>query len=59
LRPPPGPQYFSFGSLHEDVVPFSLCDDSTRPIAKSIDENLIRKLATRAEECRSIVIFDG
>jgi prepilin-type N-terminal cleavage/methylation domain-containing protein len=45
----PGPQYFSFGSLHEDVVPFALCDGSIRLIAKSIDKTLIRKLATRAE----------
>jgi hypothetical protein len=42
-------QYFSFGSLHDDSVIFSLCDGSSRPIAKTIDKGLIRKLATRAE----------
>jgi prepilin-type N-terminal cleavage/methylation domain-containing protein len=42
-------QYFSFGSLHDDLVNFALCDGSCRPIAKSIDKNLVRKLATRAE----------
>jgi len=42
-------QYFSFGSLHDDSVIFALCDGSSRPIAKSIDKGLIRKLATRAE----------
>ncbi len=42
-------QYFSFGSLHEDMVIFALCDGSSRPIAKTIDKGLIRKLATRAE----------
>ena len=42
-------QYFSFGSLHDDVVQFALCDGSSRPISKSIDKTLIRKLATRAE----------
>jgi prepilin-type N-terminal cleavage/methylation domain-containing protein/prepilin-type processing-associated H-X9-DG protein len=45
----PQPQYFSFGSLHDDTVNFALCDGSVRPIAKSIDKGLIRKLATRAE----------
>jgi hypothetical protein len=42
-------QYFSFGSLHDDVVQFALCDGSSRPISKTIDKSLIRKLATRAE----------
>ena len=42
-------QYFSFGSLHDDSVIFALCDGSSRPIAKTIDKGLIRKLATRAE----------
>lgn len=42
-------QYFSFGSLHDDSVIFSLCDGSSRPISKTIDKGLIRKLATRAE----------
>jgi prepilin-type N-terminal cleavage/methylation domain-containing protein/prepilin-type processing-associated H-X9-DG protein len=45
----PGSQYFSFGSLHDDSVNFALCDGSVRPIAKSIDKGLIRKLGTRAE----------
>jgi prepilin-type N-terminal cleavage/methylation domain-containing protein len=42
-------QYFSFGSLHDGVVIFALCDGSSRPISKTIDKGLIRKLATRAE----------
>jgi prepilin-type N-terminal cleavage/methylation domain-containing protein len=42
-------QYFSFGSLHDEVVQFALCDGSSRPISKTIDKSLIRKLATRAE----------
>jgi hypothetical protein len=42
-------QYFSFGSLHDEVVQFCLCDGSSRPIAKTIDKGLLRKLATRAE----------
>jgi prepilin-type N-terminal cleavage/methylation domain-containing protein len=46
---PPTLQYFSFGSLHDDSVIFALCDGSSRPIAKTIDKGLIRKLATRAE----------
>jgi hypothetical protein len=45
----PAPQFFSFGSLHDDVVQFALCDGSSRPIVKSIDKGLLRKLATRAE----------
>jgi prepilin-type N-terminal cleavage/methylation domain-containing protein len=45
-------QYFSFGSLHDEVVQFALCDGSSRPISKSIDKTLIRKLATRAEGTR-------
>jgi prepilin-type N-terminal cleavage/methylation domain-containing protein len=45
----PAIQYFSFGSLHDDSVIFALCDGSSRPIAKTIDKGLIRKLATRAE----------
>jgi prepilin-type N-terminal cleavage/methylation domain-containing protein/prepilin-type processing-associated H-X9-DG protein len=45
----PQPQYFSFGSLHDDSVNFALCDGSVRPINKLIDKGLIRKLATRAE----------
>jgi prepilin-type N-terminal cleavage/methylation domain-containing protein len=44
-----GLQYFSFGSLHDDAVIFALCDGSSRPISKTIDKTLIRKLATRAE----------
>jgi prepilin-type N-terminal cleavage/methylation domain-containing protein len=45
----PALQYFSFGSLHDEVVQFALCDGSSRPISKMIDKTLIRKLATRAE----------
>jgi prepilin-type N-terminal cleavage/methylation domain-containing protein len=44
-----GLQYFSFGSLHDDAVIFGLCDGSSRPISKTIDKTLLRKLATRAE----------
>ncbi len=42
-------QFFSFGSNHDDVVVFALCDGSTRPIAKKTDKNVLRRLATRAE----------
>lgn len=47
--PSPSLQYFSFGSLHDDMVIFALCDGSSRPIYKNIDKTLLRKLATRAE----------
>ena len=48
----PGPHcsYYPYIIQREyTYIPFSLCDGSTRPIAKLIDRNLIRKLATRAE----------
>ena len=52
-------QYFSFGSLHEDMVIFALCDGSSRPIAKTIDKGLIRKLATSRKARRSTATSDS
>jgi hypothetical protein len=40
---------FGFGSLHDGLVVFALADGSVRQINKTIDHNLIRLLATRAE----------
>jgi prepilin-type N-terminal cleavage/methylation domain-containing protein len=42
-------QFFSFGSFHDDTVIFAMADASGRPIAKNIDADLLRRLATRAE----------
>jgi len=42
-------QFVSFGSQHDDVVNFALCDGSTRSISTTIDKTLLRKLATRAD----------
>jgi prepilin-type N-terminal cleavage/methylation domain-containing protein len=49
--PTPGDtlQFFSFGSLHDEMVLFALADGSSRPINKNIDRALVRYLATRAE----------
>ncbi len=44
-----GLQFFSFGSYHDDAVIFALCDGSSRPIAKNINSDILRRLATRAE----------
>ncbi len=41
--------FFSFSSLHDNAVHFALADGSVRPISKTIDHNLVRLLATRAE----------
>ena len=41
--------FFSFSSLHDGAVNFALADGSVRPISKTIDHNLVRLLATRAE----------
>jgi prepilin-type N-terminal cleavage/methylation domain-containing protein/prepilin-type processing-associated H-X9-DG protein len=42
-------QFFSFGSLHDGAVNFALADGSVRPISKTIDRTIVRRLATRAE----------
>lgn len=42
-----GPQFFGFGSDHDNICIFSLADGSTRPIDKNIDTQLFRALCTR------------
>jgi len=42
-------QFFSFGSGHADISIFALVDASGRTIAKNIDSDLLRRLATRSE----------
>jgi hypothetical protein len=42
-------QFFSFGGFHDEAVIFGLSDGSSRPIAKNINSDLLRRLATRAE----------
>ncbi len=37
----------SFGSWHDDVTNFLMCDGSSRPISKVIDGNVMVRLATR------------
>jgi len=46
-KPPPTVHFFGFGSFHGDVCVFTLCDGSTRPIAKNIDTTIFRSLCTR------------
>lgn len=41
------PRYFGFGSWHDDLAQFALCDGSARPLAKNIDFAIFRALATR------------
>ncbi len=44
------PDYYfivSFGSWHDDVTNFLMCDGSSRPISKVIDGNIMIRLATR------------
>lgn len=45
----PTDYYFivSFGSWHDDVTNFLMCDGSSRPISKIIDGNVLVRLATR------------
>lgn len=38
---------FGFGSAHQDVVNFAMCDGSARPISKSINLLVLEALATR------------
>ncbi len=38
---------FTFGSWHDGLVIFSMCDGSTRDISKSIDRSVLGNLATR------------
>ncbi|MGE3314198.1 MAG: DUF1559 domain-containing protein [Planctomycetaceae bacterium] len=42
-------KFFSFGSYHDETVIFAMADASGRQIAKNIDSDLLRRLATRAE----------
>lgn len=42
-------QFFSFGGNHDDAVVFALADGSGRTIAKNIDADMLRRLATRNE----------
>ncbi|MBX3438769.1 MAG: DUF1559 domain-containing protein [Planctomycetaceae bacterium] len=42
-----GPQFFGFGSRHDEVCIFALVDGSTRRIDKSIDTQIFRALCTR------------
>jgi len=38
---------FTFGSWHDGIVIFSMCDGSTRDISKTIDRSIFGNLATR------------
>lgn len=38
---------FTFGSWHDGLVIFSMCDGSTRDISKQVDQTVIANLATR------------
>lgn len=42
-----GYQFFGFGAFHKDICNFALCDGSSRAIAKNINGNILRALATR------------
>lgn len=39
--------FFGFGSWHTEAVNFAMSDGSTRSIGKSLDENILKALATR------------
>ncbi len=41
-------QFFGFGSWHDDLTLFTLCDGSSRTIAKNIDTLILRSIATRS-----------
>lgn len=46
--PPTGSNpLFTFGSFHDGIVIFSMCDGSTRDISKTIDRDVFGNLATR------------
>jgi prepilin-type N-terminal cleavage/methylation domain-containing protein len=49
VNPSTNLKFFSFGSYHDEVVTFAMADASGRSIAKNIDSDLLRRLATRAE----------
>jgi prepilin-type N-terminal cleavage/methylation domain-containing protein len=42
-----GPQFFGFGSEHDEICNFALVDGSTRSISKVIDTQVFRALCTR------------
>ena len=46
---PSAPYYYvtGFGSAHQDVVNFAMCDGSARPVSKSVSLVILEALATR------------
>lgn len=45
-------QLFGFGSHHDDVCQFAICDGSVQSISKTIDRRTLHALATRAQKER-------